>query len=1169
MVEKKGDPVVAVYDFAGENEDELSFSVGQRLMKTGEVNGWYIGTLEGQSKVGIFPSNFVEPIEEHTNGGPTAGGVELAQAEARGRSTANGLREEDSALNTSTPMVDIAAASSSSAPLYSADDSGHAMAYSSAAVDGSTRSVQSTPSSSPTPPSGAVVVPASAPSVTRSKSTAFAAAEVASLAQMAADSTAPATPRSSMGGGSTSQANVIGGAAPVNGVEPDAIALFKFTAASTDQLSFDKGAKLIIKATLNGWYVGQEIGKQALGIFPANYVQKVDKEPPMSTAAAAPLTSGSGGGVGRDVGVVDDEPSYRYSTKSLEGPIAAAATTAAVSAGSTTGSTASSLSSAPISSTSSASSSSASSAASSSASSASAPSGVPKIIGRVTALYDYHSTTPENLSFSKGEVIPVVKEIKGWWAGYLHGKLGLVPSNYCSPLRADTVEDSVPTTPSATAIAPTSSSASSSSLTATSVKYPLVSGGLPAGVQPVAVLTPSPSPALTSSPVPAAAAAASEMGPPAPPTKPALLSSFAVGANNAAAAAASGYPIVTGSSGQQIQPIAVLAPLTVMPSEARGSTPTPQYTGPASASASIPPSTTLVAPLDPVPTSALTTTPATSSSTSLRPGERLAVALDDWSTREKGELSFRKGDRLIITKEQQGWYTGYVEGTSKKGLFPPPLVQLVPVGGGGADVSTVAPSAAVAASVATTAANTPSVSNPSTPDSHTRNLSLSTTSSPPSTSSSAADASTIPTPSSPAVAQLEGGMVVTKLDQKGRDSKSVRLYLERERLSRGRRGEWIIRWDTKKFNKREAQVTLSKARVKRGLKRSEPFNGKGFPFTVLSPTRDLEVICNAEQEREVWIDALQALNVQLEDGPTTAVARTSLNGVQRQQQLQQTPTQLPQGQVQGQAQGQAEDDDEEVSMTDILQAGPPSAQSAKPMKSLSTGPYNPVADATDGHPLPPLSAPIAIVTPPTPVPAMEQARLATALYDFGTEEGDLTFVAGDKIQLTEALPSSEWWRGKNLTKGILQVGMFPANYVKVDAPPQTTVTKPPLQTQPTGGAVTNNGVHIGAPVPASVVLAPVAFAPTATASAALTPPTHTLPPSSAAAAGPVVKAKAMFDFETDTSQYPDDLPFKQGDVLTLVSYGRDAQGKELEWWRGSDARGRTGAFPAAFVKIIS
>lgn len=51
----------ALFDFEGQDEDELSFKVGQILVITGELNGWYLGRQldDPTGRVGIFPSNYV------------------------------------------------------------------------------------------------------------------------------------------------------------------------------------------------------------------------------------------------------------------------------------------------------------------------------------------------------------------------------------------------------------------------------------------------------------------------------------------------------------------------------------------------------------------------------------------------------------------------------------------------------------------------------------------------------------------------------------------------------------------------------------------------------------------------------------------------------------------------------------------------------------------------------------------------------------------------------------------------------------------------------------------------------------------------------------------------------------------------------------------------------
>ncbi len=64
--------------------------------------------------------------------------------------------------------------------------------------------------------------------------------------------------------------------------------------------------------------------------------------------------------------------------------------------------------------------------------------------------------------------------------------------------------------------------------------------------------------------------------------------------------------------------------------------------------------------------------------------------------------------------------------------------------------------------------------------------------------------------------------------------------------------------------------------------------------------------------------------------------------------------------------------------------------------------------------------------PPPPVPS--RIRTVVALYDYKAErEGDLSFAAGDIIEVVKSTTSADdWWTGR--CKG--NQGIFPANYVK-------------------------------------------------------------------------------------------------------------------------------------------
>lgn len=63
----------------------------------------------------------------------------------------------------------------------------------------------------------------------------------------------------------------------------------------------------------------------------------------------------------------------------------------------------------------------------------------PKKIGSfqaeyVTAMYDFDSLTPGDLSFREGDRIRVIKKTQSsqdWWEGEIHGQKGSFPANYC------------------------------------------------------------------------------------------------------------------------------------------------------------------------------------------------------------------------------------------------------------------------------------------------------------------------------------------------------------------------------------------------------------------------------------------------------------------------------------------------------------------------------------------------------------------------------------------------------------------------------------------------------------------------------------------------------------------------------------------------------------------
>ena len=63
-------------------------------------------------------------------------------------------------------------------------------------------------------------------------------------------------------------------------------------------------------------------------------------------------------------------------------------------------------------------------------------------VSRVRALFDFHATDPDELTFRKGDIIAVLESVyKDWWKGLLKGKTGIFPLNYVEKLADPTAEE--------------------------------------------------------------------------------------------------------------------------------------------------------------------------------------------------------------------------------------------------------------------------------------------------------------------------------------------------------------------------------------------------------------------------------------------------------------------------------------------------------------------------------------------------------------------------------------------------------------------------------------------------------------------------------------------------------------------------------------------------------
>ena len=55
------------------------------------------------------------------------------------------------------------------------------------------------------------------------------------------------------------------------------------------------------------------------------------------------------------------------------------------------------------------------------------------------------------------------------------------------------------------------------------------------------------------------------------------------------------------------------------------------------------------------------------------------------------------------------------------------------------------------------------------------------------------------------------------------------------------------------------------------------------------------------------------------------------------------------------------------------------------------------------------------------------------------------------------------------------------------------------------------------------------------------------------------QVKASFDFDP---QYPEELQLRKGEIITVL------EKKDENWWRGENAHGQQGLFPATYVSDI-
>lgn len=70
------------------------------------------------------------------------------------------------------------------------------------------------------------------------------------------------------------------------------------------------------------------------------------------------------------------------------------------------------------------------------------PSEAPTVVKKVRAMYDLSTTEQDELSFKKGDIIIVLEQVyRDWWRGTLHGKVGIFPLNYVTPVKEPSIQE--------------------------------------------------------------------------------------------------------------------------------------------------------------------------------------------------------------------------------------------------------------------------------------------------------------------------------------------------------------------------------------------------------------------------------------------------------------------------------------------------------------------------------------------------------------------------------------------------------------------------------------------------------------------------------------------------------------------------------------------------------
>lgn len=158
---------------------------------------------------------------------------------------------------------------------------------------------------------------------------------------------------------------------------------------------------------------------------------------------------------------------------------------------------------------------------------------------------------------------------------------------------------------------------------------------------------------------------------------------------------------------------------------------------------------------------------------------------------------------------------------------------------------------------------------------------------------------------------------------------------------------------------------------------------------------------------------------------------------------------------------------------------------------------------------------IADILAPSPGP-----QYVVAVYDYdASDEGEISYKAGDQIEVLEADQAEEWWEGKVIRTGDL--GSFQILFTQGWENIQTKFLKPPsgLKRGDSRNATRNGGAT-------------------------------------------EIKARALYDY---TASGDDEISLKQNETIIIISKNTGSP----DWWQGENSSHQRGQFPSSYVEEVT